>query len=146
MSRAVFLVHSLTHAEAALRAAAERGAAVTLRAPFATARALGPAVFREIVAEARRRVPDADSDAVFDCGVDSGLALAAVRAGVAAIGTDADQPARGRIADIAAQAGMHLIDVDPADGTTFDLAGTADSLAAARAFLCNLTRHREPPA
>jgi len=105
MTAPAFVVHDLGQAKAALRAARERGARALLVSAPGAARTLGPAVWREMVAEAARAEPDAAFEAILDCGSDPGLALGALREGVKAIVLDAPADVFAKVADIARQQG-----------------------------------------
>lgn len=110
--------HSLAQAEAALVAAGQRGAAVTLLSAPSAAGYAGPGWFRSVVEQARAAHPKVTATAVLDCGEFSGLALASLREGVTAIrfsGATVD-----KITDIAGQYGARVITARPA---ALDLAG-----------------------
>ncbi|SMF32839.1 hypothetical protein SAMN06265365_11174 [Tistlia consotensis] len=102
-------VHWLEHAEAALRAAASAGRAVTLLSAPAAAFTVGPLYFREMVALARTAVPGAAALALFDCGAAPGRALEALHSGLEAIVFEGPEPQRGRLAAIAAAGGARLV-------------------------------------
>ena len=104
--------HSLAQAEAALLAAGELGVAVTLLSAHSAAGYAGPGWFRSVVQQARAAHPEAQATAVLDCGEFSGLALAALREGVAAIRFSGDTA--DKIADIAGQYGARVIAERPA--------------------------------
>ena len=142
MSPPAFVVHDLGQAKAALQAARERGLRVFLVSAPGAAAALGPAVWREIVAEAARGEPGALHSAILDCGRDPGLALAALREGLLAIAVDVPGEVRAKIADIALQSGATVLAGTPScEGTptgvtpAHDLGAAADPLASARAWL-----------
>lgn len=99
--------HSLAHAEAALTAAGELGLPVTLISAPAAAGYAGPGWFRSVVEQARAAHPDTQVTAVLDCGDFSGLALAALREGVAVIRFSGDTA--DKIADIAGQCGARVV-------------------------------------
>lgn len=123
------IVHSLAHAEAALRAAARLGAPITLRSPAGAAAYMGPSMFLAIVAAARAACPGArDVDIILDCADRAGDALAALRQGVPAIRfcgradvaakLHAIAAARGQRVTQAADAALDLLDqVDPEQAT-----------------------------
>lgn len=110
--------HSLAQAKAALAAAGERGVTVTLLSAHSAAGYAGPGWFRSVVEQARAAHPGVEVVAVLDCGEFSGLALAALREGVAAIRFSGDTA--DKIADIAGQYGARVIAERPA---ALDLAG-----------------------
>ena len=133
MTSFAFVVHDLGKAKAALRAARERGLCVCLVSAPGAAAALGPAVWREMTAEAAKAEPGALHSAILDCGRDPGVALGALREGVGAIAVDVADEVRAKIADIARQRGatVRLLPPSPA----CDLGQAPDPLAAARAWL-----------
>jgi hypothetical protein len=99
--------HSLAQAKAALRAAGELGLPVTLISAFAAAGYAGPGWFRSVVEQARAAHPGVEVTAMLDCGEFSGLALGALRDGVACIRFSGDT--FDKIADIAGQYGATVI-------------------------------------
>ncbi|MCC7016805.1 MAG: hypothetical protein IT564_06340 [Rhodospirillales bacterium] len=133
MSPPVFVVHDLGQAKAALKAARERGLRVSLVSAQGAAAALGPAVWREMVAEAARAEPGALEDAILDCGRDPGIALAALREGVRAIAADVPSEVFAKIVDIAGQSGAAV--ATPLPSPARDLGDSPDPLAAARDWL-----------
>jgi hypothetical protein len=133
MDSPAFVVHDLGQAKAALRAARERGLRVYLLSVPGAAAALGPAVWREMAAEAARTEPGALRSAILDCGRDPGFALAALREGVGAIVVDVANEVRAKITDIALQSNATVWERAPAPA--LDLAQAPDPLASARAWL-----------
>jgi len=131
----VIVIHNLAHARAALAAAAEAGVPVTLISAPAAAAYLGAAVFREIVATARREVPGAEATAVLDCGDARGLALNALRHGLKAVCLKAPADVLARVADIARQ--LDAVVLERVEGPALDLLDAADPLAACRQWLAN---------
>jgi hypothetical protein len=103
--------HGLAQAEAALVAAGKLGLAVTLISAPSAAGYAGPGWFRSVVEQARAAHPGAEVTAVLDCGEFPGLALAALRDGVAVIRFSGDTAAK--IADIAEQLGARVISTRP---------------------------------
>lgn len=99
--------HSLAQAQAALAAASELGQPVTLISAPAAAGYAGPGWFRSVVEQAQAAHSGVDVTAVLDCGAFSGLALAALRDGVAVIRFSGDTG--DKIADIADQLGAQVI-------------------------------------
>ena len=133
MNTPAFVVHDLGQAKAALKAARERKRQVCLVSAPGAAAALGPAVWRELVAEAARTEPDALAAAILDCGRDPGVALAALREGVPAIAVEVADEVRAKIEDIAGQRGATVVAGAPSPAR--DLGDAPDALAAARAWL-----------
>ena len=103
--------HGLAQAEAALVAAGELGLPVTLISAPTAAGYAGPGWFRSVVEQARAAHPGAEVTAVLDCGEFPGLALAALRDGVAVIRFSGDTA--HKIADIAEQLGARVISTRP---------------------------------
>ena len=110
----VIIVHSLAHAVAALRAAAECGREIVIASAPEAGIYAGPGWFRELVAAARRAAPDAKATALLDCGDDAGAAQGAIRAGVEAIVFTGRADVARRLADIAGQRGASLVTPRPA--------------------------------
>ena len=110
---AVFVVHSLIHAVAALEAAAEAGRPITLlSAPDAGIYA-GAGWWRALVEAAREAVPDAAFFAILDCGDDAGATQAAIRAEVEAIVFAGRADIAERLAAIAEEASLGLLTTRP---------------------------------
>ena len=108
-----FVVHSLTHAVAALKAAAEAGRPVILLSAADAGIYAGPGWFKALAEAARKAVPAARFTAVLDCGDDAGAAQGAIRGGIdAAIYLGRDDVAE-RLAEIAQQAGVSLLTTRP---------------------------------
>jgi hypothetical protein len=128
-----FIVHDLSHARAALSAAAGSGIKVRLLSAPGAAGFGGAAWFKEMVAAARTAYPEADSEAVLDCGREPGLALAAIRAGVQAIRLTAPAKTRARIAAIGTAGGCRLMVGRP--GPALDLLDAPDPERAAALWL-----------
>src|SRR5216684_465206 len=84
-SAPVIIIHSLTHAVAALSAAAEAGRPVTLASAPDAGIYAGSGWFGALVAAARAAIPAGQSAALLDCGDDAGAAQAAIRAGIEGI-------------------------------------------------------------
>ena len=110
----VFIVHSLLHAVAALTAAAEAGGPIILASAADAGTYAGPGWFREVIAAAQEAVPTARFSALLDCGADAGAAMAAIRAGIAAVVFTGRADVAARLADIARQNGASLVTQRPA--------------------------------
>src|SRR5215207_9808568 len=104
----IIVVHSLTHAVAALGAAAEAGRRVVLASAPDAGIYAGPGWWGALVTAAREAVPAAQFTAVLDCGDDAGAAQAAIRAGSEAIVFTGRADVAERLADIAGQAGSRV--------------------------------------
>ena len=109
----VFVIHSLAHAVAALRAAAEVGREIVIASAPDVGRYAGPGWFRELVKAAREAVPDAKATALLDCGEDAGAAQGAIRAGVEGVIFTGRADVAARLADIAGQRGAVLVTSRP---------------------------------
>jgi hypothetical protein len=131
------VIHSLAHAVAALKAAEETGAPITLLSPPDFAAYGGAGFFNAIIGRACAKVPAAKSEAVLDCGDAPGLALEALRAGADAVCFGGRPGVRKKIAEIAAAHGARLLTVRP---RALDLLDAADAHAACLAWLANRTR------
>ncbi len=137
MSARVILFHSLAHARAALAAAAEAGAPVTLRSAPGAAAYAGAGYLKAIADQAAAEHADVAVTAVIDCGADAGIAMAALRAGWRTVRFSGPEKVRAKLADIAAETGARLADDDAeaAPLEALDLLDVADAGAACRAFL-----------
>ena len=82
MAERPIIVHSLKEARAAVAVAAELGVPVTLASAPEAAGYLGALWFRELVAMAAAERPEAEVDAVLDCGDQPGHVMAALRQGL----------------------------------------------------------------
>lgn len=82
MAKRPIIVHSLKEARAAVAVAAEFGVPVTLASAPEAAGYLGALWFRELVAMAAAERPEAEVDAVLDCGDQPGHVMAALRQGL----------------------------------------------------------------
>ena len=132
MARKAVIVHSLAHARAALAAAAALGVPVTIvSAPGAAAYA-GPGWFQEVVAQAAAQVPQADCQAVIDCGERPGDVLLALRLGLERVRFTGKKAVAEKLAAIAEQQGATLI---TGRLEALDLRGAADPLTACRDWL-----------
>ncbi len=132
MTGQVVIIHNMSHARVAAAAAVELAVPVTLRSAPGAAGYLGAQVFRSMIELATAEYPKAKVQSILDCGDDPGLALAALRHGVACIAIAADQEVLARIADIAAQSDAAI---DNSDGPTLDLAEADDTFAAVYKWL-----------
>ena len=109
----VFVVHSLSHAVAALTAAAEaRCPVILLSAPDAAIYA-GAGWFKAMLDAAREAVPAAQFAAIIDCGDDAGAVQGAVRAGIEAIIFSGRADVAERLASIASRFGISLLKLRP---------------------------------
>ena len=76
------IVHSLAEARAAVAVAAELGVPVTLASAPEAAGYLGALWFRELVRMASEERPEAQVDALLDCGDQPGHVMSALRQGL----------------------------------------------------------------
>lgn len=137
MTGPTIIVHTVEHARAALAAARDTGVAVVLESAPGAAAFLGAGVFREMIAAARKAVPEAESRAVLDCADAPGLALNALRLGLGAVRLDVPGEVLDKVADIAAQRGATL--VTGSRGPALDLLDTGDPETACRDWLKRAT-------
>lgn len=120
---------NLDQAEAALQAAQSLDTRVTLLSAPDAAASVGPGWFDAVVALASQRVPEAEFDAVLDCGAAAGDALAALRHGVKVIRySGANQVA---ISEIAEQQGAFVLQERPVSLDLSDAAQAGQDLATA---------------
>ena len=77
----MIIVHDLVQARAVLAVASQHNRPVLLRSPETTSAAIGPAIFVETTKLARASYPKGFAGAIFDCGAEAGLAIAAIRYG-----------------------------------------------------------------
>jgi hypothetical protein len=109
------IIHSLDDARAAVAAAAERGAPVTLHSAAGAGAYAGIGWFERVVATACAEFPQAAVTAVLDCGDAPGAVLEAVRwlkepgRARVALRFTGDAATAARLADIAGQAGIDLV-------------------------------------
>ena len=102
----VVIIHSLTQAIAALRAAASAKRAIVLASAPDAGGYVGPGWFGALAAAARQAVPEARFSALLDCGDSVGAALAAIRAEVEGVVFIGRPNVSRRLADIARQHGV----------------------------------------
>lgn len=107
------VVHSLTHAVAALEAAAAAHRDIALLSAPGAGIYAGAGWWQALVEAARAAVPGAKFAAVLDCGGDAGAAQAAFRAGVEAMIFTGRADVAARLAGIAQQAGIGLLTARP---------------------------------
>ena len=136
-------MYGFEDAVAALTAAATAGQPVRLKSPFVVAASLGPQVAWSMFRQASAVVPEAVATWVFDCGDETGLALAALRVGVPEVRADLPNEARARVEDIAGQLGARVTS-DAGPAPTLDLADADDPLAACREWLESLRSGSDP--
>jgi len=131
-ARRAIAVHSLDHALAAVRAAAELDRPVALITAPAASAYLGPAWLAQVAALAEERFPQARVTAILDCGDRAGDVLAALRYGCRAIRFHGPRATATRLGEIARASGAELI---TAPLQVLDLAFEHDPAAACRAWL-----------
>ena len=127
MTRAV-AVHGADQAVAAATVAAAMGRDLVLISAAGGVRSVGPGWFMTVIEAARSAAPDIRIDGVLRCDDAPGLALAALRQGVAPVALDGDQPAFDKVAAIAAARQSEIVTVD--DWDVLDLANVADTAVA----------------
>jgi len=110
---AIFVVHSLTHAVAALEAAAAADRGVVLLSAADAGVYAGAGWWKALVEAARDAIPAAKFSAILDCGDAAGAVQAAIRAGVAAAIFTGRADVGGRLAAIAEQQGAALLTARP---------------------------------
>jgi hypothetical protein len=110
----VIVIHSLSQAIAALKAAARADRHVGLLSAPGAASYVGPGWFGAVVTAAREAVPEARFYALLDCDDDVGAALAAIRSEIEGVVFTGRVDVARRLADIARQHGGRLVNERPA--------------------------------
>jgi hypothetical protein len=95
------IVHSLDQARAALAAASSLKRKAVLASAAGAGCYAGPAWFKSLVEQAQAAYPEAETEAVLDCGDAAGVALAALRLGLKRVGFSGGNEARARLKEIA---------------------------------------------
>lgn len=140
-ARAIVTVHALGQAVGAARAAAAAGLPLLLRSAPGAGGYAGAGWFLGLVAETRRRVPDADIAGALDCGTDAATAIEALRAGAPLVGFRGEADTRALVDGIARDLGAAL---DEASGPALDLRGAGDPMRACAAFLAGKRQNSAP--
>ncbi|MBX3501978.1 MAG: hypothetical protein KF889_21255 [Alphaproteobacteria bacterium] len=130
--RTVIVVHGWKHVSAALQAAGEARANITLISPAGASYTHGAAFWAAIVKRAQALFPTADAEIVLDCDGAPGHALAAFRVGLKTVAFAGNAAAAARLMDIAQRHDARLIERPP---THLDLIHSRDPLAACQALL-----------
>jgi fructose/tagatose bisphosphate aldolase len=102
------VIHDLDQARRVLTAARRTDCPVQLISAPGAAGYLGPALFKQIVDQARAAEPAARATACLDCADEPGSALDALRHGLDAVSLTAAPEVLARIESAAAQAGGRL--------------------------------------
>ncbi len=131
MSNAI-IIHNQEQAEAALGAAQKLGVEVTLISAQSAAAYIGATVFRDMIANAAEKYPNAHFKAVLDCGDEPGLALGALRHGIKGVRILGGPELVEKLADIAEQRGAFVYNHK---GEELDLYGMSDPGAACLVWL-----------
>jgi hypothetical protein len=126
------VVHDLSHAPAALRAARDAGRTVTLLSAEGASAHVGPGWFAELIDAARAEVPDAAFDAYLDCADRPGDVLAALRRGVPGVIFTGRADVADRLAALAEAHGTPFLRARP---EALDLLDRPEPAAAVRAHL-----------
>ncbi len=103
------IVHSLKEARAAVAVAAELGVPVTLASAPEAAGYLGALWFRELVQLAREEWPEAEVDALLDCGDHPGHVMAALRQGLKRVRFTGPKSTAATLSGLAAQYDAELV-------------------------------------
>ena len=130
--RTVIVVHGWKHVSAALRAAQEAEATVTLISPAGASYTHGAAFWAAIVKRAQELFADVDAEIVLDCDGAPGHAMAAFRVGLKTVAFAGNAAAATRLMDIAQRHDARLIERPQAH---LDLIHSRDPLAACEALL-----------
>ncbi|MEQ9557675.1 MAG: hypothetical protein RIG67_18045 [Rhodospirillales bacterium] len=102
------VIHDLNHAKQALSAARRTGRPVHLVSAPGAGGYLGPALFKQIVDQARAAEPAARATACLDCADEPGTALDALRQGVEAVSLSAAPEVLAKIESAAIAAGAKM--------------------------------------
>ncbi len=102
------VIHDLNHAKQALSAARRTGRPVHLVSAPGAAGYLGPALFKQIIDQARAAEPAAHATACLDCADEPGTALDAIRQGVEAVSLSAAPEVLAKIESAAIAAGAKI--------------------------------------
>ena len=138
MTDAIVLYHNGDQAKAALAAAAETGAPITLATAPGAARYAGPAYLAEAFAEADRAFPGV----WIDCGEDADLVLRSIKAGWRHVVFSGRKPVASRIADICTYQHVELRshrEFGKSASVFFDLGDSPEPMSGMRNFI--MTRH-----
>ena len=125
------VVHDLSQARRVLRAARQVDRPVHLISAKGAGAYLGPALFKEIIDQAREAEPSARATCCLDCGDEAGTAMNALRHGVEGVSLDGSQDVIAKVRDAAEQKGQRL---DPRPEKALDMAAP-DSSAVLEAWL-----------
>jgi hypothetical protein len=112
-SAPAIVVHSLTHAVAALQAAAAAHRDIVLLSAPGAGIYAGAGWFAALVEAARAAVPAAQCAAILDCGDDAGAAQAALRAEVETVIFTGRADVAARLTAIAEARGSRLLTAGP---------------------------------
>jgi hypothetical protein len=127
------IVHSLAHVRAALAAARDLRVPVTLASAAGAGGYAGPLWFKSLIAAAHAEFPEAEADALLDCGGEAGTTLAALRHGLKRVRFTGDEAALQPLREIAQELGAEIETGDAPEA--LDLLNETDPEAAARAYL-----------
>ncbi|MGE0423851.1 MAG: hypothetical protein AB7O88_16420 [Reyranellaceae bacterium] len=130
--RTVIVVHSWKHVSAALLAAREAKAPVTLISPAGASYTHGAAFWAALVRRAQALFADVDAELVLDCDGAPGHVMAAFRVGLKTVAFAGNAVAATRLMDIAQRHDARLIVRPPVH---LDLIHSRDPLAASQALL-----------
>jgi len=103
------VIHDLDQARRALAAGRRTGRPVHLVSAPGAAGYLGPALFKQIVDQARAAEPAARATVCLDCADEPGTALDALRQGVEAVSLSAAPEVLAKIESAATQVGARLV-------------------------------------
>ena len=145
MARAVFIVHSLSQAKAAVSAAALHKSPIMLLSAPAAAGYAGVGWFAALIRAASESQPGAAVSGVLDCGSRADLVQAAFRQGVTQVVFRGDARLLRPLRDIARQQGAKILRRRPA---AFDLRHVEEPETACRDWLAQGThlKKRRPSA
>ena len=145
MDAPAIIVHSLDHTRAALAAARRAGRPVTLVSAPGAALYAGAGFWKAMIEQGRTEFPEADCRAILDCGDDAGVALGALREGIAAIAFHGPPRVHVKIVDIAKKLGAAVLRDAAAGAPALDLLDFPDPLGACLDWLEDPDRGGKSP-
>ena len=121
------IVQNLVQARAVLAVASQRNRPVLLRSPETTSAAIGPAIFVETTKLARASYPEGFVGAIFDCGAEAGLAIAALWYGDCHIIVNTELETTKKIKKLAEAKGVTALDKQALEDTSFAVLDLKDA-------------------
>ena len=123
----MIIVNDLVQARAVLAVASQHSRPVLLRSPETTSAAVGPAIFVETTKLARASHPEGFAGAIFDCGTEAGLAIAAMRYGDCHIIVNTGSETTEKIKKLAESTSVMALDKRALEDRSFDVLDLKDA-------------------